>query len=91
MNEGPQSHLKKKEEYVSTKVNEIEKAHEEQKSRLAWKTVNEVTKRKHCNSGRLEASNPSERVAVWKGHFSSLLGTAASAPSEDHHPRGATY
>ena len=75
----------KQEEYVLRKTQEINDAHIQQKSRLVWKTVNEITKRKKGNSGRLKASNPSERIALWKDHFSSLLGatTPISSSSSD--------
>ena len=74
-------YLQKQAEYVEVKTAEIESAHEHCKSKLVWKIVNEVTKRKKKDSGRLNASSPKERIALWKNHFSSLLGTAP-LPSE---------
>ncbi len=74
-------YLQKQAEYVEVKTAEIESAHEQHKSKLVWKIVNEVTKRKKKDSGRLNASSPKERIALWKNHFSSLLGTAP-LPSE---------
>ena len=71
-------YLQKQEEYIQAKTADIEAAHVQHKSKLVWKIVNEVTKRKKRNSGRLNASNPNERIALWKNHFSTLLGSAPS-------------
>ena len=74
-------YLQKKADYVNRKCKEIEAAHVERKSRLVWKTVNEVTKRKKKDTGRLKASSPEERIACWQNHFASLLGNNAQTQS----------
>ena len=78
-------YLQKQASYVQQKVAEIDSAHEQRKSKLVWRIVNEVTKRKKCDSGRLKASNPSERIAAWENHFASLLGKAPSPSNRPIH------
>ena len=54
----------------------IENAHANQKSRLVWATINEVSGRKKTNTGQIRAKGPKERVKLWKQHFQNLLGQA---------------
>ena len=55
--------------FVQEKVAVIEGTHTNNKARLAWNTVNEVSKK-----GQLRADSPEERVKLWKDHFEKLLG-----------------
>lgn len=60
--------------YVNGKINIITNAAENQLSRLAWETVNEITGRKNTPTGKIKADNPEERLKKWKVHFHKLLG-----------------
>ena len=62
------------ENYVQEKVDTITNAAENQRTRLAWKTVNELTNRKGTNKGRIKAKSPQERIKKWQDHFVNLLG-----------------
>ena len=68
------AYLKEQEEYIKEKVAEIQDAHINQKSRLAWSTINEISGRKKTNRGQIKAESPEERVKLWKDHFVNLLG-----------------
>ena len=37
-------------------------------SNFAWETVNEFTRRKGTNRGRIKAKSPEECVSKWKTH-----------------------
>ena len=66
--------MNEQEEYIKVKVAEIQDAHINQKSRLAWSTINEISGRKKTNRGQIKAESPEERVKLWKDHFVNLLG-----------------
>ena len=55
------------ENYIKKKILALEKAHANQKSRIAWTIVNDEV-------SRIIATSPEERVTLWKDHFSNLLG-----------------
>ena len=78
-------YLQKQAGYVQRKVDEIESAHHQRKSKLVWKTVNEVSKRKKKDSGRLKALNPRERISAWKDHFATLLGAPPTSSTTPIH------
>ena len=59
---------------VNHKIDIISQAAENQQSRLAWETVNEITCRKNTPSGKIQGDNPNERSQKWKNHFQNLLG-----------------
>ena len=69
---------REQEKYVNEKIHAITDAIQHQKSGLAWETVNEFTRRKGTNKGRIKAKSPEERVGKWKTHFSNLLGQTPS-------------
>ena len=60
--------------YINGKIDTISSASENQQSRLAWETVNEITGRKNTPTGKIKADNPEERLKKWKDHFENLLG-----------------
>ena len=68
------AYVEEQEEYVKSKIQEIERAHESYKTRFAWSIVNEVSGRKGSSRCRIRASCPKERVKFWKERFDGLLG-----------------
>lgn len=78
-----ESYCAEQKTFVEEKILEIEKAHLNQKARLAWDTVNEITGRKGTKKGQIRAESPEERVQLWKEHFKNLLG---QPPVIDDHP-----
>ena len=47
---------------------------EDRQSRIAWQTINEVSRRKITAKAKLKAANQQERIKLWKQHFENLLG-----------------
>ena len=52
-------------------------------SRIAWQTINEVSRRKNTAKAKLKAANQQERIKLWKQHFENLLG---NPPKITHEP-----
>ena len=73
-----ESYDREQEKYVNEKIHAITDAIQHQKSGLAWETVNEFTRRKGTNRGRIKAKSPEDRVSKWKTHFLNLLGQPPS-------------
>ena len=74
-----ESYDREQEKYVDEKIHAITDAIQLQKPGLAWETVNEFTRRKGTNRGRIKAKSPEERVSKWKTHVSNLLGQPPSS------------
>ena len=47
---------------------------EYRQSRIAWQTVNEVSKKKSASKAKLKATSQEERIHMWKEHFKNLIG-----------------
>ena len=47
---------------------------EYRQSRIAWQTINEVSRRNITTKAKLKAKNQLERIKLWKQHFQNLLG-----------------
>ena len=56
---------------------------EDRQSRIAWQTINEVSRRKSTVKAKLKAANQQERIKLWKRHFENLLG---NPPKVTHKP-----
>ena len=56
---------------------------EDRQSRIAWQTINEVSRRKSITKPKLKATNQHERIKLWKQHFENLLG---NPPKVTHEP-----
>ena len=56
---------------------------EDGQSRIAWQTINEVSRRKSTAKAKLNAANQQERMKLWKQHFENLLG---NPPKVTHEP-----
>ena len=61
--------IKKNKRLCHNKIEEIENAVTNKKSALAWKTINEVSGRKHSNKAKLKATSEKERIQLWHDHF----------------------
>ena len=71
-----ETYEKEQAEYLQTKIDEIEKSSCNQKSAVAWKTVNEISGRRSANTAKLKATSEEERLKLWKKHFQDLLGSS---------------
>ena len=56
---------------------------EDKQSRIAWQTINEVSRRKNTAEAKLKAAKQPERIKLWKQHFENLLG---NPPKITHEP-----
>ena len=56
---------------------------EDRQSRIAWQTINEVSRRKNTAKVKLKPANQQERIKLWKQHFENLLG---NPPKITHEP-----
>jgi hypothetical protein len=61
-------------DYLEKKPKEFDEAHINQRHRLAWKLINEVSGRKMSKCSRLKGNTKEERLDNWHDHFQNLLG-----------------
>ena len=76
-------YLKEETEYIQNQIDKISDSMEDRQSRIAWKTINEVTRRKSTAEAKLKAANQQERIKLWKQHFENLPG---NPPKVTHEP-----
>ena len=76
-------YLKEQTEYIQNHRDKIRDSVEDRQSRIAWQTINEVSRRKSTTKAKLKAANQQERIKLWKQHFENLLG---NPPKVTHEP-----
>ena len=81
-NELASIYLKEQTEYVQNQIDKIRDSVEDRQSRVAWQTINEVSRRKSTSKGKLKATNQQERIKLWKQHFKNLLGNPQKVTHE---------
>ena len=82
-NELTSLYLKEQTEYIQNQIDKIRDSVEDRQSRIAWQTINEVSRRKSTTKAKLKATNQQERIKLWKQHFENLLG---NPPKVMHEP-----
>ena len=55
---------------------------EDRQSRIAWQTINDVSRRKSTAKAKLKAASQQERVKLWEQHFKNLLGSPPKITGE---------
>ena len=60
-------------EYIQNQIDKIRDSVEDRQSRIAWQTINKVSRRKSTAKEKLRATNQQERIKLWKQHFENLL------------------
>ena len=75
--------IKEQTEYIQNQIDKIRDSVEDRQSRIAWQTINEVSRRKNTAKAKLKAANQQERIKLWKQHFENLLG---NPPKVTHEP-----
>ena len=55
---------------------------EDRQSRIAWQTINKVSRRKSTAKAKLKAASQQERVKLWEQHFKNLLGNPLKITDE---------
>ena len=76
-------YIKEQTEYIQNQIDKIRDSVEDRQSRIAWQTINEVSRRKDTAKAKLKAANQQERIKQWKQHFENLLG---NPPKITHEP-----
>ena len=76
-------YIKEQTEYIQNQIDNIRDSVEDRQSRIAWQTINEVSRRKNTAKAKLKAANQQERIKLWKQHFENLLG---NPPKITHEP-----
>ena len=76
-------YIKEQTEYIQNQIDKIRDLVEDRPSRIAWQTINEVSRRKITAKAKLKAANQQERIKLWKQHFENLLG---NPPKVTHEP-----
>ena len=59
-------YLKEQTEYIQNQIDKIRDSVEDRQSRIAWKTINKVSRRKNTAKAKLKAANQQERIKLWK-------------------------
>ena len=76
-------YIKEQTEYIQNQIDKIRDSVEDRQSRIAWQTINEVSRRKSTVKAKLKAANQQERIKLWKQHFENLQG---NPPKVTHEP-----
>ena len=76
-------YLKEQTEYIQNRIVKIRDSVEDRQSRIAWQTVNGVSRRKSTTKAKLKAANQQERIKLWKQDFENLQG---NPPKVMHEP-----
>ena len=76
-------YIKEQTEYIQNQIDKIRDSVEDRQSRIAWQTINEVSRRKNTAKEKLKAANQQERIKLWKQHFENLL---RNPPKITHEP-----
>ena len=76
------SYLKEQVEYIQNQIDKIRDSVEDRQSRIAWQTINEVSRRKSTAKAKLKAASQQERVKLWEQHFKNLLGSPPKITDE---------
>ena len=75
-------YLKEQTEYIQNQIDKIRDSVEDRQSRIAWQTINEVSRRKSTAKAKVKAANQQERIKLWKQHFENLLGNPPIVTNE---------
>ena len=75
-------YIKEQTEYIQNQIDKIRDSVEDRQSRIAWQTINEVSKRKSTVKAKLKAANQQERKKLWKQHFENILGNPPKVTHE---------
>ena len=69
-------------EYIQNQINKNRDSAEDRQSRIAWQTVNEVSRRKSTARAKVKAASQEERIRLWKQHLENLLGNPPKVTNE---------
>ena len=81
-NELANLYLKEQMDHIQNQINKIIDSVEDRQFRIAWQTVNEVSRRKRTAKAELKATSQEERIHLWKQHFENLPGNPPKVTHE---------
>ena len=68
-NDSARIYLKEQTEYIQNQIDKIRDSVEDRQSRIAWQTINEVSRRNSTVKAKLKATSQQELIKLWKQHF----------------------
>ena len=75
-------YLKEQTEFIQNKIDKIRDSVEDRQSRIAWQTINKVSRMKSTAKAKLKVANQQERIKLWKQHFENLLANPPNVTQE---------
>ena len=81
-NELANIYLKEQTKYIQNQIDKIRDSVEDRQSRIAWQTINEVSRRKSTVKAKLKATSQQDQIHMSKQHFKSLLGNPPEVTHE---------
>ena len=75
-------HLREQTEYIQDQINNIRDLVEDRQSRIAWQTVNEMSRKKSTARAELKAAIQEEWIHLWQQHLKNLLGKSPKVMDE---------
>ena len=57
-------YIREQTEYIQNQIDKIRDSVEDRQSRIAWQTINEVSRRKNTAKAKLKAANQQERIKL---------------------------
>ena len=76
-------YLKEQTEWIQNHIDKIRDSVKDWPSKIAWQTINEVSRKNSAAKPKLEAKNQQEQIKMWKQHFQNLL---ENPPKVTHKP-----
>ena len=73
-NELANIYQKEQAEYIQNQIDKIRDSVKDRQSRIAWQTINEVSRRNSTAKAKLKATRQQDQIHLWKQHFENLLG-----------------
>ena len=67
---------------LQNQIDKISDSVADRQSRIAWKTVSDVSRWKSTAKAKLKATSQQERILIWKQHFDNLLGNLSKVTHE---------
>ena len=65
-NELANIYLKEQTEYIQNQIDKIRDSVEDRQSKIAWQTVNRVSRRKSTARAKLKATSQEQQIQLWK-------------------------
>ena len=73
---------KEQTEHTQNQIDKIRESVEDRQTRIAWQTINKVSRRKITAKAKLKPANQQERIKLWKQHFENLQGNPPKVTNE---------